>query len=566
MHLFVVDEGEERYSLRERGSAQVAGLDTVDAAELAKRVAELERERRPRWVFPAAHQVYPVLLRAGVRVARGHDLSLVEGLLLAAEGRSGEPKGLAGAWARLNGLEPPPDPPPPHETAQPALFDARGSGLPPGTRAIDAAEAVLTAQERRIAATPHPERFRLLTAAESASGLAAAEMAFDGLPWRADVHDQLLTELLGPRVPAGQRPRRLAELAEEISAAFGGRPVNPDHPPGVVKAFAHAGIEVPSARAHVLRGIEHPAVAPLLEYKELARLHSATGWAWLDAWVRGDRFRPIWVVGGVVSGRWASGGGAALQIPRTLRVCVRADPGWKLVVADAAQLEPRVLTALSGDRRLAEVSGATDLYTSLAEAMFAGGRPVPGPRSDDLDDRGRAKIAMLSAMYGGTSGEAGPLLALLRQRFPAAVSYVEHAALAGERGERVVSRLGRTSPAPSAAWRALTGDASGSSDARALRAARDWGRFTRNFVVQASAADWTAVLIATLRLRLPAPAHLVFFQHDEVIVHAPEELAAAVQTCITDAVAETSALVFGPSCPVRFPLHISTVDTYADAK
>ncbi|MDI5978377.1 bifunctional 3'-5' exonuclease/DNA polymerase, partial [Amycolatopsis magusensis] len=96
--MFVADEGEERYSLRERGSAQ--GVE-VDAAELAKRVAELEEQRRPRWVFPAADQVYPVLLRAGVRVARGHDLSLVEGLLLAAEGRSGEPKGLAGAWARL---------------------------------------------------------------------------------------------------------------------------------------------------------------------------------------------------------------------------------------------------------------------------------------------------------------------------------------------------------------------------------------------------------------------------------------------------------------------------------
>ncbi|MDI5979642.1 bifunctional 3'-5' exonuclease/DNA polymerase, partial [Amycolatopsis magusensis] len=110
------------------------------------------------------------------------------------------------------------------------------------------------------------------------------------------------------------------------------------------------------------------------------------------------------------------------------------------------------------------------------------------------------------------------------------------------------------------------GDASGSADDRALRAARDWGRFTRNFVVQASAADWTAVLIATLRLSLPAPAHLVFFQHDEVIVHAPAELAAEVEARITAAVEETSALVFGPSCPVRFPLHIATVDSYADAK
>ncbi len=72
------------------------------------------------------------------------------------------------------------------------------------------------------------------------------------------------------------------------------------------------------------------------------------------------------------------------------------------MVADAAQLEPRVLAALSGDRRLAEVSADADLCTSLAHTLF-GRTPIE-------DDRARAKIAMLSAMYGGTSGEAAPLL------------------------------------------------------------------------------------------------------------------------------------------------------------
>ena len=537
-----------------------SGRQEVSGSRVVEHLAGIERAQAPRWVFSSVEGLYPVLLRAGLRVSRCHDLALTEGLLLAAEGRAGEPRALPAAWARIHGRQPPPDAPS-HADAQPALFDTRGSGLPPGIGVAEAAQEVLADQERRIKHVEHPDRFRLLVAAESASALVAAEMRADGLPWRADVHDALLTELLGPRVPAGQRPKRLVELAARISEAFGGKPVNPDSPQTIVRAFGREGISIPSARAHVLRDVDHPAVPLLIEYRELSRLHSANGWAWLDEWVADGRFRPAWVVGGVVSGRWASSGGGALQIPKTLRVCVRADPGWKLVVADAAQLEPRVLAALSGDRRLAEASASTDLYARLSEAMFAGTMTAE-------EGRPRAKIAMLSAMYGGTAGEAASLLALLRQRFPDAVSYVERAAQAGERGERVRSRLGRVSPAPSEAWRALTGGANEDevTESRARQAARNWGRFTRNFVVQASAADFTAVLLATLRRKLPEPAHLVFFQHDEVIVHAPDDLAAQVADAITGSVAEAAALTFGPACPVHFPMHSATVDAYADAK
>lgn len=565
MHIIVARESDGVYSLR--GPHALHDHREIGVDEMRDRAKEWERDHSPRWVFASVEHDYPVLLEAGIRVRRCHDLSLTEGLLLAYEGRHDEPKGLAGAYARAVGLPPPPDAGAHPDDDQPALFDPWDAGLPRDVPVLEAAEVVLAEQRRRIAGADHPDRMRLLIAAESASALAAAEMSADGLPWRADLHDALLTDLLGPRVPAGQRPRTLATLAERVRGAFGGRPVNPDAPASVVRAFGRAGIEVPSARAHVLRTVDHPAVGPLLEYKELARLHSAHGWAWLDGWVRDNRFRPVYVVGGVVSGRWASRGGAALQIPKTLRVCVRADPGWRLVVADAAQLEPRVLAALSGDRRLAEVSASADLYDSLADAMFARGS-APAVPFDERDDRSRAKIAMLSAMYGGTAGEAASLLALLRRRFPDAVSFVERAALAGERGERVRSRLGRTSPDPSAAWRALTGgsvdDLAGEDKAR--RAAKDWGRFTRNFVVQASAADWTAVLLATLRRRLPPPAHLVFFQHDEVLIHTPAEQSEAVSACIEDSVRETAELVFGASCPVRFPLHIAAVETYADAK
>ena len=345
-------------------------------------------------------------------------------------------------------------------------------------------------QVRRIAADTHPARFGLLAAVESAGGLAAAEMSARGMPWRADVHDALLTGLLGARLGPGSRPSRLAGLAAQISAAFGGRPVNPDSPAQLLKAFATDGVPVPSTRSGVLRTIDHPAVPFLLEYKELARLHAAHGWAWLDEWVCDGRFHPEYVVGGVVSGRWASRGGGALQIPRVVRRAVVADPGWTLVVADAAQLEPRVLAALAGDHAFAEAAGSGDLYQALAGA-FGG-------------DRAKAKVALLSAMYGGAGGEASQLLAVLRRRFPPADAYVEAAARAGEEGRVVRSQLGRSCPPPSAEWRGLTAspDEPGADDQRARRSLRARGRFTRNFVVQASAADWALVLLAGLRRRL----------------------------------------------------------------
>jgi DNA polymerase-1 len=74
------------------------------------------------------------------------------------------------------------------------------------------------------------------------------------------------------------------------------------------------------------------------------------------------------------------------------------------------------------------------------------------------------------------------------------------------------------------------------------------------------------VMLATLRRRLPAPAHLVFFQHDEVLVHTPAALAPDVSESIVDSVTEAAGMLFGPACPVRFPMQVAVVDTYADAK
>ncbi|GJF34448.1 DNA polymerase I [Kitasatospora sp. NE20-6] len=531
------------------------------AALLGPAVAAVEAAERPRWVYAAADSAYAPLLP--VRLARCHDLRLTEPLLLGHEGGWGEPRSLGAAWARLRGLPVPADLPEaaPDDDEQAGLFAPDRLQLPPGADPLEAVVAVHAEQLRRIAAIGDDAaraRFRVLVAAESAGGLLAAEMARDGLPWRTDLHDLLLTELLGPRpqIP-GAQPRRLAELADELQQALGGRPFNPDSHTQVLRAFADRGVQLSSTRSWELRGVGHPAADLLIRYKELSRLHAAHGWAWQAAWARGGRFRPEYVVGGVVSGRWASRGGGALQIPRILRRAVVADPGWSLVVADAAQLEPRVLAALSGDTGLARSAAEGDLYEALAATAFHG-------------DRAKAKLGLLGAMYGQTGGDIGPLLATLRRRYPAAMGHVEAAARTGEDGGIVRSRLGRTCPPPSADWLDLT-EAPETAGEAGGRSARARGRFTRNFVIQASAADWALALLAGLRRRLAVfgsgadRPHLVFFQHDEVLVHTPTDLADAVAAEIAAAADEARTLVFGDS-PVRFPMSTAVVDCYADAK
>jgi DNA polymerase-1 len=61
------------------------------------------------------------------------------------------------------------------------------------------------------------------------------------------------------------------------------------------------------------------------------------------------------------------------------------------------------------------------------------------------------------------------------------------------------------------------------------------------------------------------PPRLVFFQHDEVIVHCPAGTDEDVVAAVGEAAAEAGRLVFGPT-PVRFPVTTAVVTSYADAK
>ena len=537
----------------------------VPENELAPFIAAREAEGPRRWVWHDTAAVYPALLAAGVRVERCHDLRLCHQILrnstlvrdrtalLAAEQWNVEP-------------EPPAEPSVPEE---PTLFELEASPRRRRRTAPEALTEVLREFERQrtaIAGSSEPGRIALLLAAESAGALIAAELSVAGVPWDTAEHDRLLTEALGPRPAPGAKPARLVAVGEIVRRELGDPTASLDSPPKLLRSLRAAGIEVSSTSRWELAEHEHPAIPPLLEYKKLARLLSANGWSWLDEWVREGRYRPVYVPGGVVTGRWASSGGGALQLPRLLRPALRADPGWLLVSADVSQLEPRVLAAMSGDRAMAAAGAGKDLYAGIVE-------------SGAVSSRQDAKIAVLGAMYGATTGDSGRLVPRLRRAYPAAMRLVDEAAEVGEQGGIVTTWLGRSSPPPGPQWMEAQATASLPEATRrdeeyARRIARDWGRFTRNFVVQGTAAEWALAWMAELRLRLadfdPVPVeagastsgpvfsrrpHLAFFLHDEVIVHTPRQHAEAVAREVEASAQTAGRRLFGDA-PVDFRLDL----------
>jgi DNA polymerase-1 len=526
-----------------------AGTSSVPAAQLPAVVAD--RESGPvRWVWDDTTRWYPLLLAAGVRIARCTDLRLCHTVLRRAP--SVDQDLLADdetpGW---DGLQP-------VTVVDPALFPLED----PADRLDPVAEH--DRQRAAVAASPERGRLELLLAAESSGALVAAEMTHAGLPWRADVHDRLLTELLGPRPAGGQRPAVLERLAAELRTALGAPGLNPDSPADLLRALRGAGLPVADTRSWTLEQVDHPAMPALLEYRKLSRLMTANGWAWLDAWVREGRFRSYFVPGGVVTGRWASNGGGALSMPTQVRPAAIADEGWRFVVADVAQLEPRVLAGMSHDSAMADAARGADLYQGIVAAGVVG-------------TRAEAKVGMLGALYGATRGESGRMMPRLTQRYPRAIGVVEEAARAGERGEVVRTLLGRGSPLPTAGWAERGAELGEPPDEVGPREDRDrqrraWGRFTRNFVVQGTAAEWALCWLADLRNRLwelgsgdlGERPHLVFFLHDEVVVHTPEHLADEVGEAVRQAASAAGRLLFG-EFPIDFPLDVDVVHSWADA-
>ncbi|HEU0102627.1 MAG TPA: DNA polymerase [Mycobacteriales bacterium] len=496
-------------------------------------------------------------MAAGLRPAACWDLGAVHRLLHG--GRRDDP---AAVWSPASGV-PEPRPPSadltlldlaadqdpvradgrlsPDWAAEPWAARADPGDLVRAQRWAGLALHVQQRQAEQLAALPDPRTapagppLALLTAyAESAAALLAVELEQGGLPVDRATAQAQLTAAIGPRPadPDAARRERDAPVLQHFAGA-------PDlrNPVQVRELLAGLGIDVPDTRSWRLEPhrATSPAVAALLDWRRAERIATTYGWSWLDRHVGEDgRLRGSWGAADAAAGRMTASAGLH-NLPADLRPAVAAEPGHLLVRADLGQVEPRVLAVVSGDAGLAAAAREQDMYAPVAAALGC--------------DRPTAKVAVLAAMYGATSGTAGAALQRMDRAYPQALAHLRAAEAVGCHGGELRTWGGRLLRFP-----APTGEPTGA------------GRYARNAVVQGAAAELFKMWAVTVRAGLgPLHGSIVLCLHDELLLHVPAAAAPAAADLLGQALEETAGR-WAAGSGVRFVADIAVVRRWSDAK
>ena len=537
-------------------SASIAWVNAVEATRA------VEVSLRPRWVMWGG-ETASALVDGGLRVAKSWDIAAVQRLL--AGGWRMDP---ARAWAQLHNLS---------LDALPAvaaidLFTLPEEGEPNEPVRADGylkpewmtadfawsvdrlerwahlAIAVAGLQAERLTALSERPQAPSIARSESTAELLCAELSADGLPMDRHAAEAIVASFVGPR------PRTEAEAVDQRRARdddvlrHGSNPRTDLRNPAQVKALLRSiGVELPDTRAWRLEAIRdsHPLIEALLEWRKAERMATTFGYAWLDEHLGTDgRLRGEWSGCDGAAGRMTASAGLH-NMPALLRSAVVAEPGHAFVRADLGQIEPRILAAVSGDRALATATAQDDMYLPVAEQLGV--------------DRATAKVAVLGAMYGQTTGHGAVALRGLESAYPVAMRYLADADIAGQVGRDIRTYGGRL-------VRMGSGTDSETSDRDNRSRAAAQGRYGRNAMVQGAAAEFFKVWAVTVRSRATAlGATIVLCLHDELLVHAPADRADEVADLIVDCLG-AAAVHWAPDDAVRFVADVAAIQRWSDAK
>jgi DNA polymerase I len=378
---------------------------------------------------------------------------------------------------------------------------------------------------------------------ESTAELLCAELSADGLPMDRVLAEQVLASFIGPRPrsDAEAAASRAARDAEVLRHAPAGVTADLRSPVQVRSLLARIGVDVPDTRAWRLRELRdtHPLIAALLAWRKAERIATTYGYAWLDDNLGPDgRLRGAWTGSDGAAGRMTASAGLH-NMPAAMRRAVVAADGHVFVRADLGQIEPRVLAAVSGDQALVLAARADDLYAPVAAQLGV--------------DRPTAKVAVLGAMYGQTTGFGAQALRRLNAAYPVAMAYLDAADRSGRAGHDLRTYGGRLIVlAP--------------SEPRSASRAAAYGRYARNAMIQGAAAELFKMWAVTVRARCGhLGARIVLCLHDELLVHCRREHGEAVSQIVEDCLREAAAR-WAPGSGVRFISDTTIVRSWSDAK
>lgn len=532
-------------------------------------LALIDASITPRWVW-WSKQTARSMVEAGIRPSRSWDLSAAHRLVV-----GGWKSGPAEIWALVRELDPatipvrkpvdlftqvlddgdPDEPVGPDGHLRPEWVDGDWSASPERIAAwAELALDVQRLQAAHVAAIASAPQLSTTVLSESAAETLCAELEVDGLPIDLDTAEEIIAGFVG------RRPATAAEAAAELERR--------DHevlqhlPPGItfdlrspdqVKSLLRrVGIEVPDTRAWRLESLRdaHPIVEPLLAWRRAERILTTFGFAWLDEHVgAAARLRGSWSGSDGAAGRMTATAGLH-NMPAELRPAIAAEPGHVFVRSDLGQIEPRILAAVSGDAKLAAATQADDMYAPVADQLRV--------------ERDIAKVAVLGAMYGQTTGKGAEALRGLEREYPVAMGYLDAADRAAQGGNDLRTYGGRLVQMSSGNTFEMS-----DRDARSRAAAR--GRYGRNAMVQGAAAEFFKTWAVLMRARSThLDARIVLCLHDELLVHVAEQHAddavEVLERCLQESAHRWAPVGRSGTQPVRFVSDTSVIRRWSEAK
>jgi DNA polymerase I-like protein with 3'-5' exonuclease and polymerase domains len=287
-----------------------------------------------------------------------------------------------------------------------------------------------------------------------------------------------------------------------------------------------------------------PLVKALLEYADLNKLMTTYVVPYLggdvirtvggkskveykESLLINDRIHCDFIQHGAETGRFSSRNPNLQNVPaphtvhgKEIRNLFYAPPGYKLVVADYSQIEPRIIASMSRDPiMIKNYLDGGDIYTTVGDTMGV--------------DRKAGKVLVLAMAYGVgpdkiarqigcTITDAKDLLGRFAAKFPSVNTYRIRVIAATRAKKYVTTLMGRKRYLPEIA----------SSDF-GLRAGAERQAF--NTRIQGSAADIMKLAMIRAHAMIPKEAKLLLTVHDELVTLTPEHLQDETEKAIREA-------------------------------